>query len=335
MDTFILAIETSCDETSVAIVKNGRHIISNAIYSQIETHKTFGGVVPEVASRKHLEIIDKVALKALEEAGLTFEEIDAIAVTNGPGLVGALFVGVSFAKALAYALKKPLIAVNHIKGHICANYIEHKDLTPPFVSLVISGGHTHIIQVNDYTEFEIIGKTRDDACGEAFDKVARAIGLSYPGGVQIDKLSKMGDKDAIDMPRVMINSRDYDFSFSGLKSFVLNFINSCNMKNIEYKKEDLAASFQNALCEVLIFKTIKACKEKGLKKLALAGGVSANSFLRQEFAKSCKENNIEFFLPSISLCTDNAAMIASAAYFEYQKSNFASLSLNAVPNLKI
>ena len=277
-DILILAIESSCDETSIAIVKNGREVLSNVISSQIDTHRAFGGVVPEIASRKHIEVIDIVLDEALEQANVTLKDIDAIAVTYGPGLVGALLVGVSYAKSLAYTLKKPLIPVHHIEGHIYANYIEDKELKPPFISLVISGGHTHIVYVEDYGKFKILGKTRDDACGEAFDKVARTIGLSYPGGPEIDKLAKLGDKYAIDLPRVMIDTNDYDFSFSGLKSAVLNFVNKSEMTNTSFKNEDLAASFQQAVVDVLVSKTIKACKETNLKVLTLAGGVSANSF---------------------------------------------------------
>ena len=262
-------------------------------------------------------------------------DIDAIAVTYGPGLVGALLVGVSYAKSLAYTLKKPLIPVHHIEGHIYANYIDNKELQPPFISLVISGGHTHIVYVEDYGKFKILGKTRDDACGEAFDKVARTIGLSYPGGPEIDKLAKMGDKNAIPLPRVMIDTDDYDFSFSGLKSAVLNFVNKSKMTNISFKNEDLAASFQQAVADVLVFKTIKACKDTGLKTLTLAGGVSANSFIRETVKEACDKENIKLSIPSLKLCTDNAAMIGCAGYYEYLKGNFATLDLNAYPNLKL
>lgn len=334
-DITILAIESSCDETSSAVVKNGREVLSNIIYSQIDTHRVFGGVVPEIASRKHIEVIDIVIDQALEKSNKSFDDIDAIAVTYGPGLVGALLVGISYAKSLAYALKKPLIGINHIEGHICANYIEDISLKPPFLCLVISGGHTHLVYVKDYVEFEILGKTRDDACGEAFDKVARAIGLKYPGGPEIDKIAKFGDKNAIYLPRVMIDTDDYDFSFSGLKSSVLNFINKSKMLGESFKNEDLAASFQQAVIDVLLFKTIKACKDRGLKKLALAGGVSANSFLRDSMEIACNKDGIYLSIPNINLCTDNAAMIGSAGYFRYIKGNFANLDLNAYPNLKI
>lgn len=334
-DTIILAIESSCDETSIAIVKNGREVLSNVISSQIDIHRAFGGVVPEIASRKHIEVIDIILDEALEQANKTLNDIDAIAVTYGPGLVGALLVGVSYAKSLAYTLKKPLVPVHHIEGHIYANYIEDKELEPPFISLVISGGHTHIVYVEDYGKFKILGKTRDDACGEAFDKVARTIGLKYPGGPEIDRLAKLGNKYAIDLPRVMIDTNDYDFSFSGLKSAVLNFVNKSNMTNTPFKKEDLAASFQQAIADVLVFKTIKACKENNLKILALAGGVSANSFLRQSIQNACDKEGIKLCVPSLKLCTDNAAMIGCAGYFEYLKDNFANLDLNAYPNLKL
>lgn len=334
-EVLILAIETSCDETAAAVVKNGREVLSNIIFSQIETHRVFGGVVPEIASRKHIEAIGFVVEEALKKAKVGFDDITAIGVTCGPGLVGALLVGISYAKALAFTLKKPLIAVHHIEGHICANYIEYKDLVPPFLSLVVSGGHTHLILVKDYDKFEILGKTRDDACGEAFDKIARTIGLKYPGGPEIDKLAKLGDRFAINFPRVMIDTSDYDFSFSGLKSAVLNYINKCKMTGEQFKNEDLAASFQQAIVEVLVHKSIKACKEKCINKLVLAGGVSANSFLREILINDCEKEEIEVYAPSIKLCTDNAAMIGSAGYFEYIKGNFANLELNAYPNLKI
>lgn len=332
---YIMGIETSCDETSVAILKDGREVLSNIISSQIDIHKLFGGVVPEIASRKHVEIIDVVTEQALQEANLNFSDLTAIAVTYAPGLVGALLVGFTYAKALAYALKIPLIPVHHIEAHICANLIEHKDLKPPFLSLVISGGHTHIAYVKDYTKFEILGKTRDDACGEAFDKVARTLGLPYPGGPQIDNLAKKGDETAINLPRVMIDSDDYDFSFSGLKSAVLNFVNKCNMSNIEFKKEDLSASFQKALTDVLVKKTIRACKEQNLNILTLAGGVSANSYIRSTMQKACQEENITLYYPTLELCTDNGAMIACSGYFEYLNKNFGSLDLNVYPNLKL
>lgn len=334
-DIYILAIESSCDETSASVVKNGREVLSNIISSQIEIHKRYGGVVPEIASRKHIESIDVVIKEALEKAEKSFDDISAIAVTYGPGLVGALLVGLSEAKALAYALNKPLIGVHHIEGHICANYIENIDWKPPFICLVVSGGHTHLVNVKDYSEFEIIGKTLDDAVGEAYDKVARSIGLQYPGGPMIDNLAKEGNPDAIVFPRVMLSSNDYNFSFSGLKSSVLNYLNKMKMTNEDVNKADLAASFQKAAVDVLASKTIKACKEYNISKLALAGGVSANSFLRATIKNLCYNENIELCIPSLQLCTDNAAMIGSAAYFEYINGNFSNLSLNAYPSLRL
>ena len=330
----ILAIETSCDETSAAIVDEGYKVLSNIISSQIELHKKFGGVVPEVASRKHIEKIDVVILEALERAKTNFEEIDAIAVTKGPGLVGALLVGVAEAKAIAYALKKPLIGVNHIEGHICANFIQDPNFNPPFICLVVSGGHSHLIYVEEYGKYTIIGKTRDDAIGEAFDKVARTIGLPYPGGPEIDKLAKQG-KPIVELPRTYLESDSYDFSFSGIKSAVLNYINIMKMKNEEINKADLAASFQNAVVEVLVNKSIKAAKEYKVNKICLAGGVAANSFLRNEISKKCKEEKIELLYPSLEYCTDNAAMIATAGYFKFIQNEKDGMDMNAIPNLVI
>lgn len=335
MDKIILAIESSCDETSAAVVKNGREVLSNVISSQIATHKQYGGVVPEIASRQHIEAIDWVIDKALEDAKIKKEDIDAIAVTYGPGLVGALLVGLSEAKALAFALNKPLIPVHHIEGHIAANYIQNKEWKPPFICEVISGGHTHLVHIKDYNEFEILGHTRDDAAGEAYDKVARVLGLTYPGGPQIEKISKNGDKDAIKFPRVLLENDSYDFSFSGLKSAVLNYVNKAQMKGEEIKKEDVAASFQQAVVDVLVEKAIKACKDLNIKKLALAGGVSANSYLRSEMEKACLKEGIELCVPDLVLCTDNAAMIGVAAYYEYLNGNVADMSLNAYPSLKL
>lgn len=332
----ILAIETSCDETAAAVVVNGRDVLSNVISSQIDTHTKFGGVVPEVASRKHIEVISIVVEQALEEAKMTLKDIDAVAVTYGPGLVGALLVGVQYAKGLAYAIKKPLIGVNHIEGHISANFIEHKDLEPPFVCLVVSGGHTFIVHMKDYGEFEVLGQTRDDAAGEAFDKVARAIGLGYPGGPKIDKISKEGNDEAIVFPRANFHDKDcLDFSFSGIKSAVLNYINKMNMKNEEVNKADLSASFQNAVVGVLVDNALKACKLKKVNKIAIAGGVAANSTLRETMINEGKKQGIEVLFPSMILCTDNAAMIGSAAYYEFLKGKESSLELNAVPNLKL
>jgi len=334
-DTVILAIESSCDETAAAVVVNGREVLSNVIYSQIDLHKIYGGVVPEIASRKHIEKINQVVDKALKDSDKTFEDIDAIAVTYGPGLVGALLVGVAHAKALSFALNKPLVGVHHIEGHISANYIENKELEPPFLCMVVSGGHTHLVMVNDYGKYEIIGKTRDDAAGEAFDKVARAIGLGYPGGPKIDKLAREGNPNAIEFPKANIDGAPYDFSFSGVKSAVLNYINMCQMKNIEINKADIAASFQKAVVDAIVDKTMLVAKEKKIKKVALAGGVAANGALRDTMKKACKDNKIEFYSPSIILCTDNAAMIGSAAYYEYKNGVRHGYDLNAIPNLKI
>ncbi|WP_429150485.1 tRNA (adenosine(37)-N6)-threonylcarbamoyltransferase complex transferase subunit TsaD [Anaerotaenia torta] len=334
-DVLILAIETSCDETAAAVVKNGREVLSNIIFSQIELHKLYGGVVPEIASRKHIEKINQVIEEALDTAGVTMEELDAIGVTYGPGLVGALLVGVAEAKAISFAAGKPLIGVHHIEGHVSANYIENKELEPPFLCLIVSGGHTHLVLVKEYGIYEIIGRTRDDAAGEAFDKVARAIGLGYPGGPKIDRLAKEGNKAAIAFPRAQIEGCPYDFSFSGLKSAVLNHINSCEMKREEINRADIAASFQEAVIDVLVTKTIRAAKDYNRKKVAIAGGVAANSSLLATMKKACEENQLEFYHPSPILCTDNAAMIGAAAYYEYRKGTRAGLELNAVPNLKI
>ncbi len=334
-DILVLAIESSCDETAAAVVKNGREVMSNIISSQIELHKLYGGVVPEIASRKHIEKINQVIEEALSEAKITLEDVDAIGVTYGPGLVGALLVGVAEAKAISFAAKKPLIGVHHIEGHVSANYIENKDLEPPFLCLIVSGGHTHLVLVKEYGTYEIIGRTRDDAAGEAFDKVARAIGLGYPGGPKIDKLSKEGNKKAIAFPRAHVEDAPNDFSFSGLKSAVLNHINSCEMKHEEINRADIAASFQEAVIDVLVSRTIQAAKTYGMDKVAVAGGVAANSSLREAMSEACKENGLAFYHPSPIFCTDNAAMIGVAAYYEYLNGIQAGLELNAVPNLKI
>lgn len=331
----ILAIESSCDETAAAVVRNGRQMLSNVISSQIALHTLYGGVVPEIASRKHMEQVNQVVSQALLDADLTLNEIDAVAVTYGPGLVGALLVGVAHAKALAYAAHKPLIGVHHIEGHICANYIENPELKPPFGCLVVSGGHTHLVNVKDYGEYEILGRTRDDAAGEAFDKVARAIGLGYPGGPKIDAVSKEGNPRAIEFPRAKIDGSHYDFSFSGIKSAVLNYINYSEMKHIEINKADLAASFQNAVVDVLVSHAMDSVKEFGFKKLAIAGGVASNSALRKAMTEACEKAGIEFYHPSPILCTDNAAMIGAAAYYEYVSGQRAGLDLNAVPNLRL
>lgn len=334
-DVTILAIESSCDETAAAVVRNGREVLSNVIYSQIDLHTVYGGVVPEIASRKHIEKINQVVDKAMQEAGLSFSDIDGIAVTYGPGLVGALLVGVSFAKALSFATGIPLIGVHHIEGHICANYIENKDLKPPFMALVVSGGHTHLVKVKDYGEYEILGRTRDDAAGEAFDKVARAIGLGYPGGPKVDKVSKEGNADAIVFPKAKVNDSIYDFSFSGLKSAVLNYLNQAEMKGETINVPDVAASFQKAVVDVLVDHSVSAAKEYGFKEVALAGGVASNSALRAAMEKACNENDITLYRPSPIFCTDNAAMIGVAGYYEFIKGNRSDYHLNAVPNLKL
>ncbi len=331
----ILAIESSCDETAAAVIRNGREVLSNVISSQIELHKLYGGVVPEIASRKHIEKINQVVEEALKEANTTLDDVDAIAVTYGPGLVGALLVGVAFAKSIAYAKQKPLVGVHHIEGHISANYIENLELEPPFMCLVVSGGHSHLVHVKEYGEYEIIGRTRDDAAGEAFDKVARAIGLGYPGGPKIDKLSKEGDKNAIKFPRAVIEGAPHDFSFSGLKSAVLNYLNQCEMKQMEVNYADVAASFQQAVIDVLVDHAVSATKEFGLDKLAVAGGVASNSSLRESMQTACEKNNLKFYHPSPIFCTDNAAMIGVAGYYEYKKGTRHGWDLNAVPNLKI
>ena len=334
-DVLILAVETSCDETAASVVKNGREVLSNVIYTQIALHTKYGGVVPEIASRKHIEKINQVVESALEEAGVTLRDITAIAVTYGPGLVGALLVGVSEAKAIAFAADIPLVGVHHISGHISANYIEHKELEPPFICLVASGGHSHLVVVKDYGQYEIIGRTRDDAAGEAFDKVARAIGLGYPGGPKIDKLSKEGNPDAILFPRAKVGENEYDFSFSGLKSAVLNYINHANMMGEQICVPDLAASFQAAVVDVLVSHTVDAAKTLGYQKVAMAGGVASNSALRAGMRTACKKAGLDLYYPSPVFCTDNAAMIGAAAYYEYINEARSGWDLNAVPNLRL
>ena len=334
-DIYILAIESSCDETAAAVVKNGREVLSNIISSQIELHKLYGGVVPEIASRKHIEKINPVIREALSAANMKLEDMDAIGVTYGPGLGGALLVGVAAAKAISYAKNIPLVGVHHIEGHISANYIENKDLEPPFLGMVVSGGHTHLVMVKDYGKYEILGKTRDDAAGEAFDKVARAIGLGYPGGPKIDKLAKEGNPKAIAFPRAHVADAPLDFSFSGLKSSVLNYINSCEMKHQDICRADVAASFQAAVVDAIVSHTIEAAKMYRMDKVALAGGVASNSALRQAMKERCEAAGLKFYYPSPILCTDNAAMIGCAAYYEYLAGTRHGLDLNAVPNLKI
>ena len=334
-DINILAIESSCDETAAAVVRNGREVLSNIISSQIDLHTIYGGVVPEIASRKHTEQINQVIEEALKKAGTTLEGIDAVAVTYGPGLVGALLVGVSAAKAISFATKIPLVGVNHIEGHISANYIENKDLEPPFVCLVVSGGHSHLVKVTDYGEYEVLGRTRDDAAGEAFDKVARAIGLGYPGGPKIDRVSNEGNPHAIEFPRAKVADSVYDFSFSGLKSAVLNYLNSCEMKGETINQADVAASFQKAVVDVLTEHSVAAIREFNIKKFAIAGGVASNTHLRASLEEACKREGVSFYRPSPILCTDNAAMIGAAGYYNYIKGKISGYDLNAVPALKL
>ncbi len=334
-DIYILAIESSCDETAAAVVKNGREVLSNIIASQIDLHTVYGGVVPEIASRKHIEKINQVITEALDESGMALADMTAVAVTYGPGLVGSLLVGVSEAKAIAYAAKKPLVGINHIEGHVAANFIEHPDLHPPFVCLIVSGGHTNLVIVKDYNEFEIIGRAVDDAAGEAFDKVARAVGLGYPGGPKIDKTAKDGDPHAIEFPRAKVEGSPYDFSFSGMKSAVLNYLNRAKMLGEEINVPDVCASFQEAVVDVLVTRTIAAAKEYGYDTAAIAGGVASNSCLRARMREACEKEGLNLCYPSPILCTDNAAMIGAAAYFEYLGGTRSGWDLNAVPNLKL
>mgnify|MGYP004603462487 FL=1 len=334
-DVYILAIESSCDEPAAAVVKNGRQVLSNVISSQIALHTLYGGVVPEIASRKHIEKINQVIEAALKEADMTLDQMTAIAVTYGPGLVGALLVGVAEAKAIAYAAKKPLVGVHHIEGHVSANFIEHPDLEPPFVCLIVSGGHTHLVVVKDYGEFEILGRTRDDAAGEAFDKVARAVGLGYPGGPKVDKAAKEGNRNAVVFPRAKVEGAPYDFSFCGLKSAVLNHINHARMMGEEINVPDLMASFQYAVVDVLTSHAVEAAKNLGYDKVAIAGGVASNSALRAEMKEACEKAGLKFYYPSPIFCTDNAAMIGVAGYYEYINGTRSGWDLNAVPNLKL
>ena len=324
-DIIVMGIESSCDETSVAIVKNGREVLSNVIDTQIPIHEKYGGVVPEIASRNHIEAISRVTKKALEQAKVTFEDIDVIAPTYGPGLVGALLVGLSYAKGLSFAIDKPLVGVNHIQGHIAANYITYKELEPPFICVMTSGGNTQIIHVKNYTQFEVLGKTRDDAIGEAFDKVARVVGLGYPGGPKVDQLAKEGEPN-IQLPKT--HFENLDFSFSGIKTAVINL----NHNNPNISKADLCASFQKTVTEILIENVEKAIEQTNIKTIALAGGVSANSYIRKEFSK-LENKGIKIYMPDLKLCTDNAAMIASAGYYNYINGKKDNLNLNAVPNL--
>lgn len=328
-----LAIETSCDETSCAVIKDGREVLSNIISSQIEIHRRFGGVVPEIASRKHIESINNIIQEALDQAEVGFSDLDLIGVTRGPGLVGALLVGISAAKALAYGLDIPIVGVNHIEGHICANYIQHKDLEPPFTCLVVSGGHSYLLQANGYNDYELVGRTRDDAAGEAFDKVARSLGLPYPGGPFIDKLAAEGNKDAIEFPRIFLDNNSYDFSFSGLKTSVLNYIHNTSQKGEEIVIADVAASFQQAVLDVLVEKTFRLAKERNSSKIVLAGGVASNKGLRNMMKERGLEENIQIYYPNSILCTDNAAMIGSAAYFNYMGGIESKLDFKVMPNL--
>ena len=327
-DILTLGIESSCDETSVAVVKNGREVLSNVINSQIKIHEQYGGVVPEIASRNHVEAISEVTKQALKEANVTFQDIDHIAVTYGPGLVGALLVGVSYAKALSYTLNVPLVGTNHIQGHIAANYITHKDLEPPFLCMIISGGHTHLVHIKSYEEFEILGKTRDDAIGEAFDKVARVVGLGYPGGPKIDKLAKDGTPNIV-LPKTHFDN--LDFSFSGIKTAIINL----HHKNPDVNKADLCASFEANVTEVLLDNVLKAAEQLGINKIALAGGVSANSYIREKFMNLERSHGFKVYYPEPILCTDNAAMIASAGYYNFINGKRSDLYLNAIPNLKL
>ena len=331
----ILAIESSCDETAAAVVRDGYTVLSNVIYSQIDMHTVYGGVVPELASRAHIEKINYVIQKALDDAGMQLKDTDAIAVTYGPGLVGALLVGVAEAKAIAWAAKKPLIGVHHIEGHISANYIEHPDLVPPYLGLIVSGGHTHLVIVEDWAKFRILGRTVDDAAGEAFDKVARAIGLGYPGGPKIDKISKEGNPNAVRFTKAKVNGSEYDFSFSGLKSAVLNYLNQAEMKHEEVNRADLAASFQKSVVDVICEHTLKAAKDYGIKNVAVAGGVASNSGLREGLRQMCDANGLRLFIPSPIYCTDNAVMIGAAAFHEYEAGTRSGWDLNAVPGLRL
>lgn len=328
-----MGIESSCDETSVSLIEDGRKILSNTIFSQIKTHKKYGGVVPEIASREHLQAINYVVKASLEEAEKKFEDIDLVAVTKGPGLVGALLVGMSYAKGLALALDKPIIGVNHMEGHVCANYLEYEDLEPPFVGLIVSGGHTYLVDVTSYTEYKVLGQTRDDAAGESFDKVSRALGLGYPGGPAIQKAAENGNPNAIDFPRVMLEKDSYDFSFSGLKTAVLNYLNKEKMAGREINVNDVAASFQQAVIDVLVEKSLRLVTEKNSKKFVLSGGVAANKALKEVLSKKLNEMDVEFYFPPLSLSTDNAAMIACAGYFNYIINGKDELNVNVIPNL--
>jgi len=331
----ILGIESSCDETAISVVKDGREILSSVVSTQIEEHKKYGGVVPEIASRRHCENILGVLEKALENSGKTLSDMDAVAVTYSPGLIGALLVGVSFAKGLAMSAGKPLIPVHHISGHIATNYLTYENLTPPYLCLVISGGHSHIIEVKSYTEFHVIGRTRDDAAGECFDKCARAMGFPYPGGIHIDHASEKGDFNAYKLPHPKVAGSEYDFSFSGLKTSVVNLIHNAEQKHIDIDRNNLSASIQHTISEILVKKTMKASEDFGYNKIALAGGVSANSGVRSAFESECRKRGYEFYMPKLNLCGDNGAMIASQGYYNYISGIIADQSLNAYATMPI
>lgn len=331
----ILSIETSCDETAAAVVEDGREVLSSVIASQVEEHKLYGGVVPEIASRRHAEAIVPVVQKALDDAKLNMDDIDAIAVTHAPGLIGALLVGVNFAKGLSLSTGKPLIPTHHLRSHIASNYISHKELKPPFMCLVVSGGHSHIVMVEDYTKMKVIGRTRDDAAGEAFDKAARTMGMPYPGGIEMDRIAELGNPDAFEFPRPVVRDAPYDFSFSGLKTCVINLIHNMEQRGEEIPREDLCASFRSAVVELLVSNFMKACEDYGVKTLVVAGGVSANSLLRKRLGGESQKRGYRFFKPDKSVCTDNAAMVGSQGYYEYLSGNIADLSLNAAATLPI
>ena len=331
----ILSIETSCDETAAAVVEDGREVLSSVIASQVEEHKLYGGVVPEIASRRHAEAIVPVVQKALDDTKLNMDDIDAIAVTHAPGLIGALLVGVNFAKGLSLSTGKPLIPTHHLRSHIASNYISHKELKPPFMCLVVSGGHSHIVMVEDYTKMKVIGRTRDDAAGEAFDKAARTMGMPYPGGIEMDKIAELGNPDAFEFPRPVVRDAPYDFSFSGLKTCVINLIHNMEQRGEEIPREDICASFRSAVVELLVSNTMKACEDYGIDTLVVAGGVSANSLLRKRLGGESLKREIKFYKPDRSVCTDNAAMVGSQGYYEYLSGNIADLSLNAVATLPI
>ena len=331
----ILSIESSCDETAAAVVEDGREVLSSVIASQVEEHKLYGGVVPEIASRRHAEAIVPVVQSALDEAKLTMDDIDAVAVTHAPGLIGALLVGVNFAKGLSLATGKPLVPVHHLRSHIASNYISHKELKPPFMCLVVSGGHSHIVMVEDYTKMKVIGRTRDDAAGEAFDKAARTMNMSYPGGIEMDRVAELGNPDAFKFPTPVVRDAPYDFSFSGLKTCVINLIHNMEQRGEEIPREDICASFRRAVVDLLVSKFMKAAEDFGVTKIVVAGGVSANSLLRKTLAEESEKRGFTFYKPDKSVCTDNAAMVGSQGYYEYLSGNIADLSLNAVATLPI